>query len=53
VTYARKPDRSAFIGHAVLDFKVAELHSDAHAETVDGEHAALADGKFARTRNLR
>jgi hypothetical protein len=53
VGYAGEPDRSTVIGHAIFDFKMARLHSHAHAETVDREHATFADGRFDGTRDLR
>jgi len=53
VANAWEPDRSALVGYTILDLEVAGLHSHAHTETMDREHAAFADGRFAGIRNFR
>jgi hypothetical protein len=44
MAYASEPDRSALIGHTILDFKMASPHTHTDAEAVDRKHAAFADG---------
>jgi hypothetical protein len=53
VAYTRKLDCSPLIGHAIFDLKMTGLHSHAHAETVDRQHTALANRRFAGIRELR
>jgi hypothetical protein len=53
VAYTGEPDCSALIGYTILNLEMTGLHTDAHAETVDREHAAFADRRFAGIWDLR
>ena len=50
---AGKPDLSARLALAILDFKMARLHRYSDAVAVNCEHATFSDGRFAGCGQVR
>jgi hypothetical protein len=53
VAHTGEPDLAPLCTNTILDFEMAGLHTHTYTETVDSEHAAFADGRFAGFVELR